>query len=100
MGSKTSAGAVGGQRPALETFVSAMWITVVTSATSDASGRLRKQASDVLVKVVPYVESSQLQSLLVAFDMIFKSQPLTQSGLSLLAHVCLYSNPPDYDTIP
>ncbi|KAG0598738.1 hypothetical protein M758_12G097000 [Ceratodon purpureus] len=100
LGSKTSAGAVGGQRSALETFVSAMWIPVVTSATSDASARLRKQASDVLVKMVPYVESSQLQSLLVSFDMIFKSQPLTQSGLSLLARVCLYSNPPDYDTIP
>jgi hypothetical protein len=101
LGSKTkSAGGVGGQRSALEIFVSAMWIPVVTTATSDASARIRKQASDVLVKMVPYVESSQLQSLLVSFDMIFKSGTLTQGGLSLLARVCLYSDPPDYDIIP
>jgi len=95
-----SAGAVGGQRSPLEFFVSAMWIPVVTTATSDASVRLRKQASDVLEKMVPYVESTHLQSLLISFDMIFKSGPLTRSGLSLLARACLYSNPSEYAIIP
>lgn len=95
-----STGAVGGQRSAVEIFVSAMWIPVVTTATSDASARLRKQASDVLIKMVPYVESTQLQSLLMSFDMIFKSGPLTQSGLSLLARACLFSDPPEYAIVP
>lgn len=91
---------LGGKRSAIAAFVSAMWIPVVTTATSDASVRLRRQASEVLIKMVPYAESSQLRSLLVSFDMIFKSGPLTHTGLSLLARVCLYSKTPDYEIIP
>lgn len=88
------------QRTVVETFVSAMWVPVLTAATTHKSTDLKNRALAVLIKMVPFAESVQLQSLMSSIDIVFKTEPLTPLGLSLLARACLYSSAADLDIIP
>lgn len=88
------------QQTFVEVLVSAMWLKIVTAATSEATTELRSQALKVLIKMVPLAEPMQLQSLLSSMDLVLKPGPLTRLGLSLLARACLYSDPSDINIIP
>ncbi|MCO5576325.1 hypothetical protein L7F22_030134 [Adiantum nelumboides] len=91
-------------------IVDTEWDSVCSLAACDPSPRIRKQAIEVLVKFVPFVQSHHRQRLLSSADTFLPGlakesytmidAPVTRLSLALLSRACLYSDMKEISMVP
>ncbi|CAL0324369.1 unnamed protein product [Lupinus luteus] len=92
----------------LSHLVSSTWDDVVVLVSSDSSLQIRIHAMALLSNYIPFAESHQLQSFLVAADSIgclrnaqpSHDGPILQLSLALIACACIHASAEDISLIP